>query len=505
MGMLFLAAAAAALSPAQFQQASLMQSASAHPEQQTREVPVDPNISAYYEKMYAKDFALALAAAKRLDPGRDNKVGNALVAVMRASALLGLQKDQDALRLIADAEKLAPRHPDVLTTLFLTTLVADRFDVAADALDRMIAIAPDKVREFESELVWDFLRNEPEGQQQKNQDRRVALAQLGYGGTSEDELTSDAIDILLERGDVAAASELLPYLNDPVSIEEMLLQKRYSALWPRLEEIAGPHMARVAVSALSEAERDYADHPDDARKAAAVVDALLDAGRVEDAIAMRSKVPSTAEALATSDEGMGWLVDSVAGAYLAAGRGEEADELYALLNNAKIEGGWWRVSMRINRLGALVNTGKFEQAIDLLEATEASAKVEGNDYARQLVRRLKFCALSRLGRKQEAAVALTDLLEHAGDAPAPTVDALLCGGQFQEAEKLVMSRPSKGRFEVRLVITLQTRPSSLSAPPPWLAERIEFRRRPAISAEFDRLGRDLPEQFMPAPNRVAAN
>jgi len=466
---------------------------------------IDRLYNEYQASLYAHQFEKALVAAEAIKLEPDNRLGNAIVASMRASALFGLKRDKDAQQAVARAEQLAPREPEVITTLFIGGLGIGRADVAADALDRLIAIAPDKVRELDSKLVWQFLRNEPEGQQRKNDDRRVALAQLGYGGTDGDELTSVAIGILLERGNIAAATELLHYLNDPVSVEQMLLQKRYAALWPALETLAGPHMEKVAESALSEAQREYADDPDNSKKASAVVNALIGTGQVEQAIAMRSKIPTSPEEMATADEDMGWLVDSVADAYLAAERGDEADELYALLNDAKIENGWWRVSMRINRLGALVKTGKLDRAVALFETTEASAKSDGNDYARQLVRRLKFCTFSRLGRKDEAAAVLTDLLDHAGDAPGPTLDALLCGGQFDEAEKLVLSRPTKVRFELQFVITLQTKPSSLSAPPIWQSERLQFRQRPAIAAEFDRLGRDLPEQFMPAPRQVAAN
>ncbi len=455
--------------------------------------------------MYAKDFKQALETAEKVELGPDNRSGRAIISVMRATALFGMKKDDRARSIMADAEKLAPHEPDLFTTLFLGAMVGGRFDVAAEAFDRLISMAPDKVREMDSDLVWEFLRNEPEGQERKNEDRWVALAQLGYGGTSEDELTSEAIGILLKRGEAATAAELLKYLNDPTTIEEMLIQRRYAALWPKLEEVAGPHLQTVAKSALNEAQRDLSKSPDDIEKARFVVDALVDAGQLDEAIAMRSLIPSSREEMSAADQEMGWLVDSMASAYLAADRGEDADALYALLNEADIENGWWRVNMRINRVGALMKAGEFERAVALFDTTQSSANTEGNDYARQLVRRIKFCTFSQMGRKEEAAAVLPELLKHSDDAPGPTVDALLCGGQFDEAEKLVLSRPKKTRFELQLVITLQANPSSLSAPPVWQTSRQVFRQRPAIAAEFDRLGRDLPQQFMPAGKQVATN
>src|SRR5205085_174392 len=81
--------------------------------------------------------------------------------------------------------------------------------------------------------------------------------------------------------------------------------------------------------------------------------------------------PDSSAAMSSADEQMGWAVNNVALAMHQAGRGADADALFALLNEAPAENAGWRVSMIINRLELLVSDGKFDEAARLLDTTEA--------------------------------------------------------------------------------------------------------------------------------------
>jgi tetratricopeptide (TPR) repeat protein len=464
---------------------------------------VEQIVSAFYEHLYAGKFDQALSAANRIDPASDNPNGRAIVAAMRASALLGLKRDEEAKRLISEANTLAPDESTVGSTLFLGALVVDRIDIAADAFDRLIARTPDAVNDLDKELVWHFLRNEPKGEEKRNDDRRVALARLGYAGdsTSGDYFTKRAVDILVKRGDIAAARELLPRIDEPQIVENLLVQKRYSALWPDLEARVGPHLEKVRGSSVVSAERAYAEDRNNHENLQLLVDALRHAGRHAEAIALKDKLPLTREAMASADQDQGWVLNNIALSLHEVGRADEADQLFALLNEAPMDEGRWRVSMIINRAELLVADGKFEKALPLLRLTEASAEKDGNPYAQQLVRRLKYCTLSGLGRKAEAAKFRPQLLEHAKDAPGPTIDGLVCGGDLDEAEKLALAwlKDEDKDFGEDFVRGLQARPLTSDDPSVWSKGWRELRNRPAVSAEFQRLGRDMPEQFLPPP------
>lgn len=485
--------------------ASLGASQPAPSAKETAAEAADSVIKQYFDHLYDREFDKALEAAAQLHPDPDNKPGTAIVDGMRAAALLGLKRDGEAKRLIAEAERIAPAEPFPTTTVFQGSLIADRFDFAADALDTLIARFPDVARDQDLQLVSYFLRNEPKGQEQRNDDRRVALARIGYGGSAAgDWLASSAIDILVKRGDVAGAGDLLSYIDDPQMIENLLVQKRYSALWPKVEDRAGEHLSRVRASSVANAEQDYLNAPDDHEKLQTYINALRHAGRPDDAIALRSKLPATRDAMAKADEQLGWAVNNVALALHEAGRADEADQLFAMLNAAPMDKAGWRVSMIINRLELLVADGKFDKAATLLDATELSAKNDGSDYARQLVRRLKYCTMSSLGRKDEAAKILPDVMAHAGDAAQPTVEGLLCAGEVDKAEQLTIktlndpraTTAKKRQFEEDFVRGLQPVPLTSDDPSVWANKLAMLRQRPAIAAAYDRLGRDMPADYL---------
>ena len=225
-----------------------------------------------------------------------------------------------------------------------------------------------------------------------------------------------------------------------------------------------------------------------------MVTAYRNAGRLDDAIALGAKLPITREGMAEADEAMGWVVNDVALSMHGAGRAEEADELFALLSEAPMRKEGWRVSMKINRLQLLVSDGKFAKALPLVEPT---AQAKGSDYAAQLVRNLRYCTLSGLGRKAEAAKLLPELLQFAENAPGATIDGLLCAGDIDAAEKLALSSLKKDSFHESFVRQLQAKPLTLDHPPIWDAAWKTLRQRPSIASEFQRLGRDMPSTLLP--------
>lgn len=468
--------------------------------------PADRLIDQFYKQMQASNYREALDAAKQIRPDKDNRSGQAVAYTLQASALYALKRDREARDLMARADALMPQDSAPARILFFGALVGDRFDVSADMFDRLLAGFPDEVRDLDREMVGYFLRNEPKGQDKRNEDRRVGLARIGYGGADGDYFAQRAVDILLKRDDPAAAAALLRNIDEPRLIENMLVQKRYSALWPQLAEIAGPHLAKVRASSADSAQRAYVAKPDDHDLLQSYANALRHAGRLDEAAALRAKLPATASDMSSADEKMGWAINNVAVALHEAGRGEEADQLFAMLNDAPMPKEYWRVSMKINRLELLVNDGRFDKALPLIEPT---AKTEGSPYADQLVRRLRYCTLNGLGRKDEAAKYRKELLAHASDAYHATVDALLCAGEVDEAEKLALTalkesdEEKRSSFEEDFIRALQPIALTSDDPSKWQGRWAELGKRPAIAREYDRIGRDMPADLVPpAPSVV---
>jgi hypothetical protein len=464
--------------------------------------PTDRLVENYWDQMLGGHFNEAIAIARDLKA--TDAQGQAMVAAMRASALLGLKHEGEARRLISEARKLDPQSSVAARFLFFGGLLTDHYEVSADALDDLLARFPDEVLEFEPQTMSAFLRNEPKGQDRRNEDRRISLARIGFGGEAHgDYIAIRALGILVDRGDTAGAAEMLTRIDEPELIENLLIQKRYAALWPRLTEIAGPHLSKVRASSVATAQKAYLLRQEDHDLLASYANALREAGRLEDANALRSKLPQTPADMASADERMGWAINHVAISLYESGNIDDADRLFSALNNASMSDGGWRVSMIINHLEMLVSDGKYELALRLLDGAEASAKKDGSDYARQLVRRLRFCTMVGLGRRAEAEKIRPDLIAHAGDAYHATIDALLCAGDMGEAERISLAAlhdsndEKRKSFEEDFVRALQPVPLTSDDPSKWQGRWTELRKRPEISREYDRLGRDMPADLLP--------
>ena len=480
----------------------------AEPAQQQQQAGADAAeklISVYYKDFYAKKFDQALADIQDLDPDPSNKERTAIVAAMRATAMLGLKRDKEADRLIATIGELSPQDPTADSILFNSVVWVNHFDVAADAFDDMIARFPDAARDLDKDLVSYFLLNVPKEEKRRNEDRDIALARIGFGGDTDAAhwLAFEAVKILVRRGDFSSANELVRYAAEPQIFENMLIQKRYSALWSTLESIGGPHLATLRAASLAAAQKGYESTSDDAAKLQAYVQALSHAGRLSDAISLKSKLPSTDKAMAKVDEKTGWVVDSIATALDDAGRLDEADQLYGSLNDPSRDDAGWRVSMVINRFGLMATRGRFERASALLAVTEKSVSSDGSAYAKQAVRALKYCVLSSTGRKAEAQTHLPEMLKDADDNRIETVDSLLCASDPDTAENLVLAglgapdEHKREEFEEKFVRTLQPIVLTDDIPSAWQARWTEFRKRPAIAAAYERLGRDMPAELLP--------
>ncbi len=459
-------------------------------------------IDEYQQAFDGRDYPAAIKALDKVSVEANNRQARALLAAMRASALLGLKRNSEADALIAQARDLAPGLSGVGDILFFGGLTTRRFDIAADALDRMIAQDPAAVREIPTESMRYLMFNEPEGQKKRNDERRVALARLGYGGDTErgHYLALNALQILVKEGDYTGAQEFIADVKEPVALENLLIQRRYESLWAKIGEAAGPNLSKARMQAVLAAERALGDAPDNHDKLANYVNALRHAGRLDDAIAIRKRLPTDIKSMSAADEGLGWTVNNVALALHEAGRKDEADQLFALLNDAPMPKEYWRVSMKINRLELLVGDGRYDRALPLVEPT---ASTKGSPYADQLTRRLRYCVLHHLQGSAEAAKFKAGLLAHAADAPTQTVDGLLCAGEAEEAERVALAAlanpdlDKRTTFEEEFVRQLQTKPITSDDPSVWQSRWVDFRKRPLIEAAFNRLGRDMPAEFLP--------
>jgi len=454
----------------------------------------------YYSAVAQGQFKDALQIADQLPMDPSNTDGRAIVDSMRATALFGLNRDAEAQKLLTEIAELGARTPFADYNLFMGGIATNHHSVAADALDRLIAKNPDSVRDIDTNLMNVFMRQVDKTQIQRNENRIIALAHLGYCSNSEcgDGYAADAIKISVRRGDFTSATDLLPTLKDSDALQQMLVLRRFAPLWSAIEAGAGSHFNKIKEANLAAAKKTYLASPNDYKQLQRYVDALAQAGRLKEATGLRSKLPSSKEGFASADESLSWAVNSIADALDEARRMNEADLLFEQLNDGASPDADWLVNTKINRLEVLLSDGRYEKVIPLLDST---AKVNGSPFAYQLIRQIRYCAVSNVSGKKGAAKYLSDLLTHASDSFDATVDALVCAGDLEEAEKVALNglaqtdSAERAYFEAHFVRDLQVRSWDGYGVNAWHDRWQDFRKRPAIAAAFARLGRDLPEEF----------
>ena len=239
------------------------------------------------------------------------------------------------------------------------------------------------------------------------------------------------------------------------------------------------------------ARQEYEADVSDPRKLAALFTALRYARRYPELWALKEKLPATPKEMAKADEQMGWAVNEMALALHQDNRGDEADRLFASLNDS-LPANDWRVSMFINRTALLMADGKFAEALPLIERAEKEPK---SPFAAQLLRRWRYCALVRLSRATEAAALRTEMMKNADAAKAATVEGLLCAGEVDEAEKLALGFLADDDFQKDFVRSLQRKRLTDVEQTAW-GNWTALRSRPAISAAFEKYGRDLPDDLL---------
>jgi hypothetical protein len=103
------------------------------------------------------------------------------------------------------AEQRAPEVSGISIMRFSAGALTGRADEAAAGLDRLLARFPADLKEVDEWMVWQLLREQPEGSSVPADNRRIALVRAGFGEENGDRLTTSAIAILLKRGGYCAS------------------------------------------------------------------------------------------------------------------------------------------------------------------------------------------------------------------------------------------------------------------------------------------------------------
>src|SRR5690606_29354634 len=132
-------------------------------------------------------------------------------------------------------------------------------------------------------------------------------------------LFSDAVEMLVQAGELTEATEYLPHLSDPEDLALLLANRDTEALWDVIEEYAGADLSQVISAYMSSTRESAGSSPDDFLRLARHVGALRIAGRSQAAVAFAAPfVESWARIEAVGSDAY-WFINEYAYALSEAG------------------------------------------------------------------------------------------------------------------------------------------------------------------------------------------
>lgn len=455
------------------------------------------------EKLYA-DKAYAATLLGPLDVAAADLAANprALAAVerLRAVALGTLERHDEAIAAARRAAAILPGDGSVLAQVVFTAARARR-PLEALALIEGAAGAvrdPEELGRFrqalDDDLVYwlgDELRVAKPGPEQD----RLWQALLAIQWPSPDRpgvtdsLRQAGIKSLLPA-DPARARALLEQITDPAALLPLIVSRRYDSLFTGDGDRLARLDAAIAAFDKGSAER-LRRKPDDLDVILERTQYLRAVGREEDALALVLPWARDMKRVEAGGEKAFWLVNEAAFALKALGRADEAVATMEKIVALDMDSHPYLINMAINHGEMLIGAKRYADAARYAEALFATGQSEASAYGRMWMWSTAACAHAGAGQPARAAPWLERLRAGSDENPSANMQALLCTGDLDSAEALILKRLAAEDAD-ELVVDLQDYARDQGGVDPLLAEAMTaLRARPAVAAAIARRGHVL--------------
>ena len=418
--------------------------------------------------------------------------------LMRAEALMGLERDADAVVAIDESITLLPDYsaPLILGSGIYT--YANRIPQAADLLLRATEKDPQSVRLIDDYEVTSLLHR----LSLANEDRRVRrlsdrLLSIGWIGDRVGSQSSLALEVIKGRvkdGDFAGARAVVPKLLIPKQSRELLMMNVFRPIWPDVEAWAGATLERQWPIYLEQSRERWLASKD-ALAAQDYTQALDAAGH--DKTLIDEMLPLFETAKPTEDYYLIFVVAPLARALGRQGRWADANALFARAQEI------WPVGSEANALNIIANSGRslfFEgRPADSLKQTDAAiadARKWGpqvNADALAAMHHYRACALHELGRDAEAEVSMA--IAAAGESADDIALMQLClenSGEARSALLRGLQDESQRDAVLAFVQPNDDRISDSSYARKLHQRVVRLRNDPALLKALAKFGRVLP-------------
>lgn len=299
----------------------------------------------------------------------------------------------------------------------------------------------------------------------------------------------------LEIGKIDRSKALLAKINSPASYIDLIADRKFAPIWPVIEDAAGINLKTIGAKFVNQHAEMYHKDPSNRNHFQEYAHALLYAGRFEDVVEL-VKINDMTHLV----EDDAWALNVKAYALDSLGRNTEAESIFdaiaAIPYDPDVNG--WLVSFVINRAMRLVEVGNWQKGLDATILAEVIVKKSGNDYANMLVQKTKVCVLTRIGREEEAKKILDLIFEKRKDSYSEAAKAMLCANDENRAATIVLEALADADYYSVMVNDLQRPEFELfytESLLPTLNDKL--RGRADITIAFNKVGRDIPELYIP--------
>lgn len=291
--------------------------------------------------------------------------------------------------------------------------------------------------------------------------------------------------------------------SHPAYFDIYLASRKYQALWPVIERRVGPAMETVISEHLVSSRRAFAAQPQDPQMLNDLAHALYYAGEFEELLAFADAQLGRDDLEQTMVEDEGWLLNLKAYTLDALGRGNEADEVFDFLGRVGFENGDWGVNFVINRASRLVGQHRWEEGLAAANEAKQISDVHGSTYAKLLVARDQICALTAMGRAEQATDQLAFVRDNGKEFPPIAATALLCQNREDEAVALLLEGLEDEEKRSSILVEMQPEEVDLFYTPTKLRTAHDLLADQALlRSSFERYGRIIPEEFYSLASRA---
>jgi tetratricopeptide (TPR) repeat protein len=402
---------------------------------------------------------------------------------------------QDALE---ESIRLLPQHSAPLILASRFEAYRDRSEPSVTYLLRAMDIDPKSVARIEDYELGNILGRIPQDRgsalRQRLVQRLFDIGWRGEGPSLRSGLARELIEAHVKSGDLPRARALLPQLVDPTDARLLLTQVRYQALWPQIEEWAGPMQSRLWAVYLEELRASWraSRHYD---RAGDYLGALAAADRHKPIV--DEFLPLFRDLDAFDDYDLLWMAPRVAASLAQLGRWNDLEALFTSTMNV------WPPGSDANALNLIANRGRYRYfrgdheaaVVDLRAAIRDAGRRGGEVSAHALAPMHHYlaCALHRLGRGEEALQSVEYVL-NIGSAWSSAL-LHLCLDQVDEARDALLAGLTV-ETQRDDVITFMQPDNAAPLPTPVarrLAElRAKLKQDPRLLAALAEHGRILP-------------